>query len=135
MLSDSFITLFHAVLEPTSGALSYVDAGHGMAFIQRQNGRVEHLLQHCLPLGVLTDQAYPAGTTTLEPGDTLVIYSDGLPDANPELGLDVVKIAQEVRGFASAQAKMEQLVDLVSDVQMRPDDLTLVLVRRQERQP
>lgn len=134
MLSDSFITLFHAVLEPTSGALSYVDAGHGLVFIQRQDGRVESLRQHSLPLGVLADQAYPAGTTMLEPGDTLVIYSDGLQDAHPERAFEEVEIAQEIGGLASAQAKKERLVHLVSDVQVRPDDLTLVLVRRMERQ-
>ena len=36
--SDSFVTLFHAALEPESGQLTYVDAGHGMAFVQRQDG-------------------------------------------------------------------------------------------------
>jgi serine phosphatase RsbU (regulator of sigma subunit) len=132
MRSDSFVTLFHAALAPESGQLTYVDAGHGMVFIQRRDGTVERLRQHNLPLGVLPDAIYPAGTTTLEPGDTLVIYSDGLPDARPELRLDAVGVAGQIEELPDAQAKLEQLVNLVSDIQTRPDDLTLVLLRRRQ---
>ncbi|MDQ2651782.1 MAG: PAS domain S-box protein [Chloroflexota bacterium] len=130
--TDSFITLFHANLDTSSGVLSYIDAGHGMAFVQRHNGKVESLRQHALPLGVLGDASYPLGTTTLEPGDTLVIYSDGLPDALPELQLDAVEVARQIGGQPDAQSKLEQLVRLVSGIQSRPDDLTLVVLRRCE---
>ena len=130
MQSDSFITLFHAALEPESGQLTYVDAGHGLDFIHRADGSVEPLRQRGLLLGVLADAAYPAGTTTLERGDTLVVYSDGLPDARPELRLDALGVAGQIRELPDAQAKLERLVSLVSDVHTRPDDLTLVLLRR-----
>jgi PAS domain S-box-containing protein len=130
--SDSFVTLFHAALEPESGQLTYVDAGHGMAFIQRRNGEVEPLRMHNLPLGVLPDATYPSGTTTLEPGDTLVINSDGLPDARPELRLDAEGVAGQIGELPDAEAKLEKLVSLVSDIQTRPDDLTLVLLHRRE---
>jgi PAS domain S-box-containing protein len=130
--SDSFVTLFHAALEPESGQLTYVDAGHGMAFIQRRDGAVEPLGMRNLPLGVLPDATYPSGTTILEPGDTLVINSDGLPDARPELHLDAVGVAGQIGELPNAQAKLEQLVSLVSDIQTRPDDLTLVLLHRRE---
>jgi serine phosphatase RsbU (regulator of sigma subunit) len=128
--SDSFITLFHAALEPDSGLLTYVDAGHGMVFIQRLDGSVEPLRQRGLPLGVLPDARYPAGTATLAPGDTLVIYSDGLPDARPELALDAAGVAGQLAGLPDAQAKLDRLVGLVSDVATRPDDLTLVVLHR-----
>jgi PAS domain S-box-containing protein len=128
--SDSFITLFHANLDTTTGELTYIDAGHGMAFVQRQDGAVEPLRQHALPLGVLIDADYPLGSTTLEPGDTLVIYSDGLPDARPELPLDAVGVAGQIRDLPDAQSKLDQLVRLVSGIQSRPDDLTLVVLRR-----
>jgi PAS domain S-box-containing protein len=130
--TDSFVTLFHAALEPESGQLTYVDAGHGMVFIQRRDGEVEELRQRGLPLGVFPDALYPAGTTTLEPGDSLVIYSDGLPDARPEMALDTVGVARQIVGLPDAQAKLKQLVSLVSDIQSRPDDLTLVVLLRRE---
>ncbi len=128
--TNSFITLFHAALEPETGQLTYVDAGHGMVFIQRENGEVEQLRQQSLPLGVLPNAEYPAGMTTLGPGDTLVVYSDGLPDARPELKLNPVGVAGQIRALPDAQAMLAQLVSLVSDIQTRPDDLTLVVLHR-----
>ncbi len=132
MHTDSFVTLFHAALEPATGELTYVDAGHGLDFIQRRDGTVEPLRQHGVPLGVLPNATYPAGTITLQPGDTLVIYSDGLPDARPELRLDPVGVGAQIEELPTAQAKLERLVSLVSDIQTRPDDLTLVLLHRRE---
>jgi PAS domain S-box-containing protein len=134
MQSDSFITLFHASLESDSGQLTYVDAGHGMAFIQRCDGTVEPLRQSGLPIGILADASYPAGTTSMAPGDTLVIYSDGLPDARPELQLDPVGVSGLLDGLTNAQTKLDRLVNLVANVETRPDDLTLVLVQR-SREP
>jgi PAS domain S-box-containing protein len=130
--SDSFITLFFANLDTESGVLTYIDAGHGMAFVQRDDGVVEPLRQRGLPLGVLPDATFAEGMTTLEPGDTLVIYSDGLPDARPELSLDPVGVAEHLAELKTAQAKLDRLVSMVADVDTRPDDLTLLLVRRQE---
>lgn len=130
--SNSFITLFHANLDAATGVLTYVDAGHGMAFVQRQNGTVQPLRQHALPLGILVDARYLPGTLTLEPGDTLVIYSDGLPDARPELQLDAVRMAMQIAELPDAQSKLEKLAGLVAGTSSRPDDLTLVVLRRRE---
>jgi PAS domain S-box-containing protein len=128
--SNSFITLFHASLEPSSGEVTYVDAGHGLGFITRRDGTVEPLQQRGLPLGILSDASYPSVTTTLSPGDTLVIHSDGLPDARPDLQLDATGVANHLTGLTDIQARLERLVSLATDVETRPDDLTLVLVSR-----
>jgi sigma-B regulation protein RsbU (phosphoserine phosphatase) len=128
--SNSFITLFHASLEPASGRLTYVDAGHGMSFVLRGDGRAEPLRQRNMPLGVVADAVYPAGSTTLEVGDTLVIYSDGLPDTRPDLSLDPEGVARQVAGLPGVDAMVERLMGLVEEVEAHPDDLTLVLVQR-----
>ena len=130
--SDSFITLFHADLNPATGVLTFVDAGHGLAFILRRDGQLELLRQHGLPLGVDADTAYTAGAATLERGDTLVLYSDGLPDARPDLELDPAGIAAHIGKRKTAQAKLDRLLALGTALPTRPDDLTLVLVRRRE---
>lgn len=130
--TDSFVTLFYAALRPESGELTYVDAGHGMVFVQRRDGAVEELRQRGLPLGMSAEALYLAGRMTLEPGDTLVIYTDGLPDARVELRLNADGVAAQICALDSAQAKLDQLVGLVADPQTRPDDLTLVIVHRQE---
>jgi serine phosphatase RsbU (regulator of sigma subunit) len=130
--SDSFVTVFYANLNAATGRVTYVDAGHGLAFVQRRDRGVQPLRQRGVPLGILPDAAYPEGVTTLEPGDTLVLYSDGLPDARPDLRLDPVGVAEQLGDLTAAQAKLDRLVGLVADVETRPDDLTLLLVRRQE---
>ena len=135
MRSDSFITLFYAQLDPASGELRFADAGHGMALIQRRAGTVEPLRQHALPLGVLSDAVYEEGRAELAPGDTLLLYSDGLTDARPDLALDVTGVAAHVMGVPDARAKLEQLVALVETGEARPDDLTLVVVGRHAQSP
>ncbi|MCC7021319.1 MAG: PAS domain S-box protein [Thermomicrobiales bacterium] len=130
--SDSFITLFHASLDPATGRLTYVDAGHGMALIQRRDGEVEPLRQRGLPLGVQEETAYRAGVAMVQPGDTLVLYSDGLPDARPDLQLDPAGVAARLDGAHNAAAKLERLVALAAEAGARPDDLTLVVIRREE---
>jgi serine phosphatase RsbU (regulator of sigma subunit) len=132
---DSFITLFQARLDVPSGTLTYADAGHGMAFIRRQNGDVERLTHRGMPLGVLPEVPYSEGEVRLSSGDTLIIYSDGLPDARPELRLDPEGIATQIHGLPDAQAMLECLVDLVHGSPSLPDDLTLVVVRRELEGP
>ena len=57
--------------------------------------------------------------TQMELGDTLVIYSDGLPDARPELELGALGVARELAGLTEAQAMLDQLVSLVATVEKR----------------
>jgi hypothetical protein len=67
----------------------------------------------------------------LEKGETMIIYSDGLPDARPELDLDTAGVARVVSGLTGVNAKIDRLVNLVGGAEARPDDVTLVLVSRQ----
>jgi serine phosphatase RsbU (regulator of sigma subunit) len=132
MRSDSFTTLFYAQLDPATGNLRYVDAGHGMALIQRQAGIVEPLRQHALPLGVIAEAAYEEGHTVLKPGDTLMVYSDGLPDSRPDLALDTAGVAALVMGVHDIHEKLDRLVALAMETgETRPDDLTVVVVGRE----
>ena len=126
--TDSFVTLFYAHLEAGTGVLHYVDAGHGMAVIRRRDGGAAVLGQGSLPLGILSDTVYQEHWETLVPGDTLVLYSDGLPDARPALALDPEGVAAQLDGEGSAQEQLAHLVALAGP--SLPDDLTLVLVRR-----
>ncbi|MEJ2199686.1 MAG: PAS domain S-box protein, partial [Desulfuromonadaceae bacterium] len=86
--SESFVTLFHARISLSSGKLTYVDCGHGFVFLFRLDGTVEELLPRGLPLGVPSPEGYREGSVNLSRGDALVLYSDGLIDALPELSLD-----------------------------------------------
>ena len=112
--SGSFVTLFHAQLDITTGELRYVDAGHGQVFLRRANGDVEMLKPWGLPLGVLSTEHYREGTATMAAGDLLVIYSDGLTEARPDLFKDPATVAAQVSGDDSAAATAQWLVDLAT---------------------
>lgn len=129
--SGSFVTLFHAQLNTVTSELRYVDAGHGQALLRRADGTLEPLQPFGLPLGVLSTEHYSEGAVTLGPGDVLVIYSDGLSEARPELFRDQQTLAAQIVTDETAGATAQRLVDLATATGGQlPDDLTVVVVRR-----
>jgi len=127
--SGSFVTLFHAQFDVATGTFHYVDAGHGQAFVRRRSGEVDLLEPWSLPLGVLSNEAYREGAATLAAGDALMIYSDGLTAARPDLFKDPIAVARHVVD-EPAVATAERLVTLATTTGPLPDDLTVVVVRR-----
>jgi len=106
--------------------LRYVDAGHGHVLLCRAGGGAEELPARGLPLGILPDERYDEGGVTLEPGDALVVYSDGLIDARPGATLDRDALVRAIREGGSAEQIVERLVGQVWHGQSLPDDLTVV---------
>ena len=82
--ANRFVTLFYAELEPKSGALAFLNAGHNPPLIVHSGGTMEQLAAGGLPLGIMPNADFREGRTQLHPGDVLVIYSDGVSEAcNP----------------------------------------------------
>ena len=129
------MTLFHAQLDVTTAELRYVDAGHGQAFVRRRSGGIVTLKPWGLPVGVLSTEKYEEGLITLEPGDVLVIYSDGLSEARPDLFRDQATLASQIVADQTAGATAQRLVDLAISAGQLPDDLTVVVVRRSMEPP
>ncbi len=126
---ESFVTLFHAHLDVQARTLTYVDCGHGYVFLRRSDGSVEELSPRGLPLGVMAKEQYQEGMLTFGHGDALVLYSDGLIDARPELALDNLKLASLLDGATSAQEMLATLLSLPSLEGPPPDDLTVLVIR------
>jgi len=82
----AFMTMFYGVLDPADGALEYVSVGHPFPMLRRAGGEVHELGTGSLPLGVRGSIAPRAGATRLEPGDLLVMYTDGIPETVDEAG-------------------------------------------------
>ncbi|MCX5753361.1 MAG: SpoIIE family protein phosphatase, partial [Candidatus Krumholzibacteria bacterium] len=78
---DKFATLFYGCLDMDKGVLSYTNAGHVFPTFMRSGGRVEVLGYSGLILGVLPGFQYEHFDLALEPGDTLVVVSDGVTEA------------------------------------------------------
>jgi sigma-B regulation protein RsbU (phosphoserine phosphatase) len=129
--SGAFVTLFHAQLELATGRLRYVDAGHGYVRLCRGDGRIEQLPGKGLPLGVLDEEIYEEGVVTMERGDVLLIYSDGLTEARPDLfGVDTAVGAAQPWGRGPAIDIAKYLIDGATSAGPLPDDLTVGVLCR-----
>ena len=132
--SESFVTLFLARINVDASLMTYVDCGHGFAFLRRHDGKVEELLPRGLPLGVSSEEKYQEGGCVFEEGDAFVLYSDGLIDAQKELVLDNVAIATQLEGAASAKEMVDRMAAMVPSGTPLPDDLTVLVVRKHKNE-
>jgi len=128
--SESFVTLFLARFNVDASLMTYVDCGHGFAFLKRSDGRVEELLPRGLPLGVSSEEKYQEGGCVFEEGDAFVLYSDGLIDAQTELALDNAVLADQLEGVANAKEMVDRLAAMIPSETPLPDDLTILVVRK-----
>ncbi len=80
-----FTTAFVAEFDPATRVLRYVNAGHNHPFLRRSSGQIERLSEGGLPLGIQPDAPYAAGDVVLASGDWLVIFTDGLVEAENQV--------------------------------------------------
>ncbi len=134
---NRFVTLFYGELDPLTGSLSFINAGHNPPLIFHDAGTVEQLGASGLPLGIMPDFVYREGRTQLQPGDVLVAYSDGVTETvNPKGEEFGPARLQEIisRNLHSSAAGIRDKIEaaLSSFAQGTPavDDITLVIVKR-----
>src|SRR6266567_4456437 len=136
--SNRFVTLFCAELDPDSGALSFLNAGHNPPLIIHSAGTVEQLASGGLPLGIKADADYREGRTQLQHGDVLVIYSDGVTEAANPSGEEFgpTRLYEVVSRNIDASAagirdRIESALTKFAQGTRAADDITLVIVKRQ----
>lgn len=129
--TGSLITAIHAQVHGASGECRFVDAGHGHGFVRRVDGTVLPLQPRGLPLGFDETIPYEEGLLVLEPGDLLVLYSDGVLECQPDLNRpeDVAQLLPGLAGSAE-ELTMAFRLNVVGDQTVLADDLTVVIVRR-----
>jgi hypothetical protein len=135
-LDNRYATLFFTELEHHSGHLRYLNAGHNPAFVVRAD-RIDTLPASSYPLGMLGSAAYEEGSLSLEPGDVLLAYSDGLTEATnangDEFGAErLEKLLPDLRGIAPQEIGSRVLaeVDRFLDDARLTDDLSLSIILR-----
>ncbi len=135
--ANRFVTLFVAELDPSTGTLNYINAGHNPPLIGRCNGSIEQLSSGGFPLGIIPTAEFELGQMQLEPGEALVIYSDGVSEANnlegEEFGLDRLADVIKVNLAASASGlrdRVESALSSFTKTAPANDDITLVIVKR-----
>ncbi len=135
--SNRFVTLFISELDPATGKLTFINAGHNPPLIVRSNGSIERLESGGLPLGLMGFAQYEVGSAHLNQGDVLFVYSDGVSEANDidenEFGMDRLQdvLAQNVGRTASGiRDKVESALSEFTGTAPANDDITLLIVKR-----
>ena len=136
-IEDKFITLGLCVLDAAARKLTLTSAGHTPVIIRRADGRAEEVGQEVsgLPLGIMEDSEYQQTEVALEPGDVVVLYSDGVTDArspgdelydsqsNHRL---LKRVGQSSGGPADVGRSILQEIREFSAGHAQADDITLV---------
>lgn len=134
---NKFLTLFCAELEPATGRLSYSNAGHNPPMLVCTDGSIKLLESGGLPLGITDDMGYEESSVILQPGDVLVIYSDGITDSvnenDDEFGeqrlIDVVR-RYRTRTASQLRDRIDEAITQFVGQSMPVDDTTLMILKR-----
>ncbi len=128
--TEGFVTLFHGRLDVAARRLRYVDAGHAHVFIHHNDGTFANLLPRGPALGIPSPKPYEEGAFFFSPGDALIIYTDGILDAEPELELNHCTLAGRLSGARNAAGMVDQLLENATNQDSLPeDDVTAVVLR------
>ncbi len=134
---SKYVTFFLAALDPASGRLGFVNAGHNPPLLVRGSGQVERLEAGGLVLGMFENVEYADGEVVLEPGDTLLVYSDGVTETwspqGEEFGEEkLIELAVRCRGLGAQEVQDALLRELgrFEEGARATDDRTVVVLKR-----
>jgi sigma-B regulation protein RsbU (phosphoserine phosphatase) len=132
-----FTTAFFAELDAATGDVAYVNAGHNVPILRRKSGAVERLEAGGIPIGIFAESPYQVGSTRLESGDWLVIFTDGVVEAvnakDEEFGEpELIRLVDRESRSAPAELLRSLLADLDRHVGNTPqhDDITCLLLKK-----
>lgn len=135
-----FITVGHILYKPDTGEALWARAGHGPALVRRQaTGRVEQLYGEGFPIGFVSGEPYELVRDQLQPGDLLILYTDGLTEAQnrsmEQFSLErLCAVISQIPEGLPAGKMVEHIIDALADFldeRLLKDDVTLVLLKRE----
>jgi sigma-B regulation protein RsbU (phosphoserine phosphatase) len=133
---ENYVTAVYGVLDIKNKVFTFSNAGHNPPILRKKEGKIRHLTEGGLALGVIQNSEYKERALNLKPGDVILFYTDGVTEAkneseeefgtkrlekilveNPDLKAKELqdKIYQEVRGFTGTES--------------REDDLTMIIIK------
>ncbi len=134
--SEVYLTLFFGVLDPATGRLRYVNAGHNTQYAVRAGGGLDALRSSGLPLGLFSGRGYEEREITLAPGDVLFFYTDGIVEVADARGdlfgearLEAVLGRAHGRGVEDVLAQVEGEVRAFRGAVEPNDDATMMVLR------
>jgi serine phosphatase RsbU (regulator of sigma subunit) len=136
--NNHFVTVLYAILDSTSGSLTYISCGHPPPLLMHINGEVELLEQHNTALGIFPNSDCVVKQKQMAKGDILALYTDGITELMNQQGeaFGIERLAQalkENQGLASAELvnRVIEATQGFTDYPSFRDDLTLVIVQRE----
>ena len=131
-----YVTLFVALLDPTTRQLNYVNGGHNPPFVICPDGTVEHLATTGRPVGLVAGKPYEQATIDLPPGSVLFLYTDGLTESENPAGeqfgmerLEAVLLAESSASLDNLLQRVEESIRAFSGPGEAADDATMVALR------
>jgi phosphoserine phosphatase RsbU/P len=131
-----FTTAFLAEYDAAQRTFQYINGGHNNPILRRANGLFERLDVGGLPLGILPEAKYESASVTLAPGDWLIIFTDGLVEAEnarqEEYGETRLLSVINAAASSSPAEMLKQLmaeVDLFVGTTPQHDDVTCLLIK------
>ncbi len=136
MPDDKFITFFFGVLDPVEETLSYCCAGHDPPILSEHDGKIRRLSEGGLVLGIVSDASYKTTTIKLNPGDRLLLFTDGITESmDSKTGMEFG--SERLAAFLTAQETLqpgivlENLLDRLESFRGHTaamDDMTLLMM-------
>ncbi len=134
---NKFLTLFYGELDPTSAKMTYSNGGHNPPMLVRASGEVVRLAQGGLPIGMMPGVKYQEESVAFEPGDALVIYSDGITesvnDKEEEFGEErLIEVVRNnlTRSASGIRDKIDEALSRFVGTTPPIDDMTLMIIKR-----
>jgi sigma-B regulation protein RsbU (phosphoserine phosphatase) len=135
--ASRFITLFYAVYTPSTGALTYVNAGQNPPLLRRRDGRFERLGGTGVALGMFEHSVFGSVDTVLHEGESLILYSDGITEAEDpagrpfeEAGLETIVERRTDASAAEIAMQVLKAVEQHAKDSRFTDDLTILILKR-----
>jgi len=131
---DKFITLFYALINAPSRKLVYTNAGHNSPILLQRSGSSIRLPEGGVALGIFPEWSYEAGEIQLEPGDRLVLFTDGVTEAmspqGEEFGEERLLALMTAHPELSAAELQEKILQAVTEFSVGDlhDDATLIVL-------
>lgn len=135
-----FVTCLAVVLDPATGELTYANAGHDLPYVRTRTG-IQELRATGMPLGLMAGMSYEEKTATLEPGDSMLLHSDGIAEAHaPDremFGFPRLKRLVEANsgGEALIDVVLAELAAFIGPGADQEDDITMVTLQRSASAP
>ena len=132
-----FLTLFLGVLNIKTGVLDYCNAAHTPTYILKLNGDIIELIQsHGLPLGLYHNKQYSSSKTTLEKGDSIILYTDGITELQNEnkVHFGNERFVENLRHLVDYEPKnmvdrIEKSLDIFRGKVAQNDDIALMCIK------